>query len=117
MAMRFRCAALALVALAAASPAWAGSGAYTATAYAIEGRTASGSRARPGVVAADPKVLPLGSRIEVSNAGRYSGEYVVEDTGPAVRGRTIDIYVPSVTEARRFGRRRVQVEVLRHGSR
>lgn len=117
MTMRFRRAAIVLSALAVASSAGAGSGTYTATAYAIEGRTASGARTRPGVVAADPDVLPLGSRIEVSNAGRYSGEYVVEDTGPAVRGRTIDIYVPSEREARRFGRRTVQVEVLRLGSR
>lgn len=106
-----------LVLLALASIACAEPGTFTATAYSQEGRTASGTRARPGVVAADPDVLPLGSRIRVSGAGPYSGEYVVEDTGPAVDGRHIDIYVESASEARRFGRRTVEVEILDRGDR
>jgi 3D (Asp-Asp-Asp) domain-containing protein len=88
---------------------------FSATAYAIDGLTASGTRARKGIVAADPKVLPLGSRIRVSNAGAYSGEYLVEDTGPAIKGREIDIKVGTASEARKFGRRSVEVEVLRRG--
>jgi 3D (Asp-Asp-Asp) domain-containing protein len=88
---------------------------FSATAYSIHGRTASGSRARPGVVAADPAVLPLGSRIRIMDAGRLSGEYVVEDTGGAIRGRAIDIYVADEDAARRFGRRPVRVEVLGRG--
>jgi 3D (Asp-Asp-Asp) domain-containing protein len=90
---------------------------FTATAYALAGRTATGSRARSGIVAADPAELPLGSRIRISGAGRYSGEYVVEDTGAAVRGRVIDIHLGSQAEARRFGRRRVGVEILERGAR
>ena len=85
---------------------------FTATAYAIAGRTASGIHTRPGVVAADPSVLPLGSRIRVAGAGPYSGDYLVADTGGAVQGRKIDIYIPNEAEALRFGRRRVRVEVL-----
>jgi 3D (Asp-Asp-Asp) domain-containing protein len=85
---------------------------FTATAYAISGTTRSGSRARRGIVAADPKILPLGSRIRVHNAGPYSGEYDVEDTGEKVTGHIIDIYMPSSREAREFGRRTVQVEIL-----
>jgi 3D (Asp-Asp-Asp) domain-containing protein len=88
---------------------------FVATAYALEGLTKAGTRARRGIVAADPRVLPLGSRIRVSNAGRYSGEYVVEDTGAKIKGRIIDIKVGSVAEARTFGRRRIKVEVLRWG--
>ena len=90
---------------------------FEATAYSIEGRTAAGTRARRGIVAADPAVLPLGSRIRVLDAGRYSGEYVVEDTGAAIDGHAIDIYLASGREAKRFGRRRVRVEVLRRGNR
>jgi 3D (Asp-Asp-Asp) domain-containing protein len=67
---------------------------------------------RPGIVAADPKILPLGSRIRVQDAGSYSRVYTVADTGPAVKGREIDIFIPSGDEAKRFGRRRVRVEVL-----
>jgi 3D (Asp-Asp-Asp) domain-containing protein len=85
---------------------------FSATAYAIEGITASGTKARRGIVAADPKVIPLGSRIRVSGAGKYSGVYLVEDTGPAVKGKIIDIKVGSTAEAIKFGRQNVQVEVL-----
>ena len=88
---------------------------FTATAYALEGITKTGTRARRGIVAADPRVLPLGSKIRVTGAGSYSGEYLVEDTGAAVKARIIDIKVASVSEAIKFGRRTVQVEVLRWG--
>lgn len=83
-----------------------------ATAYTGHGRTASGKRVRRGMVAADRRVLPLGSRVRVKNAGRYSGVYRVEDTGGKIRGRKIDIYMPSRGAAKEFGRHTVQVEVL-----
>jgi 3D (Asp-Asp-Asp) domain-containing protein len=85
---------------------------FEATAYSVTGTTASGKQTRPGIVAADPSVLPLGSRIRVHGAGGYSGVYTVMDTGPAVKGREIDIYIPDGRKAKRFGRRRVQVEIL-----
>ena len=88
---------------------------FSATAYAIEGITKAGTRARRGIVAADPRVLPLNSKIRVTGAGSYSGLYLVEDTGPAVKGRIIDIKVGSTPEAIKFGRRNVMVEVLRWG--
>ena len=84
--------------------------AFSATAYCLQGRTASGGGVRRGIVAADPRVLPLGTRINL-NAGAYSGSYVVADTGGAVKGRKLDIWVPSCSEARRFGRRSVKVSV------
>jgi 3D (Asp-Asp-Asp) domain-containing protein len=89
---------------------------YVATAYSLHGRTASGTTTRPGIVAADPSVLPLGSQIRVSNAGTYSGTYTVADTGGAIGGRRIDVYIPNHAEARRFGRRTVRVQVLRYAS-
>jgi 3D (Asp-Asp-Asp) domain-containing protein len=88
---------------------------FEATAYSIEGTTASGAQTREGVVAADPDVLPLGSRIRIHGADDHSGEYVVRDTGATITGREIDIYLANDREAKRFGRRRVQVEVLRRG--
>lgn len=84
---------------------------FNATAYCLKGRTASGGSVRRGIVAADPRVLPLGSRI-VINAGAYSGTYTVADTGGGVRGRKLDIWVPSCSEANRFGRRNVTVSKL-----
>lgn len=85
---------------------------FTATATSIAGLTANGRPAHKGTVAADPAILPLGSRIRVTGAGRYSGVYRVTDTGPGVKGRMIDIYVRSASEAKRFGRKVVTVHVL-----
>lgn len=88
---------------------------FTATAYSGGGVTASGTRPHQGIVAADPAVLPLGSRIRVRGAGQQSAEYVVQDTGGKIRGHKIDIYLSTHRQAKRFGRRRVSVEVLRYG--
>jgi 3D (Asp-Asp-Asp) domain-containing protein len=87
---------------------------FMATAYSLRGRTASGSAVAPGMIAADPHVLPIGSRVRIE-AGSYSGEYLVADTGGAVRGRHIDIWTPSAREAMRFGRRTVKLTVLQLG--
>ena len=84
---------------------------FTATAYSLRGRTANGGYVRRGIIAADRRVLPLGTRVRLE-AGSYSGEYVVADTGGAVRGRKIDIWVPQTSEAMRFGRRPVRLTVL-----
>ncbi len=89
--------------------------AFSATAYSIEGKTADGTHTRDGIVAADPKMLPLGTRIRVQGAGEYDGEYVVRDTGRAVKGREIDVYLASDREAKVFGRKPVQVEVVAWG--
>jgi 3D (Asp-Asp-Asp) domain-containing protein len=67
-----------------------------------------------GLIAADPRVLPLGSRVRLE-AGMFTGEYLVADTGGAVRGRRIDIWTPSVKEAMRFGRRTIKLTVLSFG--
>lgn len=86
-------------------------GAFRATAYCLKGRTAIGGGVRRGIVAADPRILPLGTRIFI-NAGAYSGSYVVADTGGAVKGRILDVWVPNCSEAMRFGRKSVSVSVL-----
>jgi len=90
---------------------------FEATAYSRKGKTATGTRARRGVVAADPRVIPPGSVVEVRGAGRYSGKYRVSDTGGGVRGHKIDIYVPNQKNARQFGRKKVQVKVVKPGGR
>lgn len=83
-------------------------GSFTATAYCLRGRTAMGHGVRRGIIAADPRVLKLGSSINLG-AGAYSGSYLVSDTGSRVKGRKIDIWMPSCAEARRFGRRTVTI--------
>lgn len=89
---------------------------FTATAYCKGETTASGVGVRTGVAAADPALLPVGSvvRLETPNP-RYSGVWTVMDTGPAVRGRTVDLYLWSCKEALVFGRRPVRLTVLRLG--
>ena len=86
---------------------------FVATAYSLRGRTASGRQTQRGIIAADRRLLPLGTRVRLE-AGRYSGEYLVADTGGAVRGRKIDIWMPSGGEAMSFGRRPVKLTVLTH---
>lgn len=96
----------------AAGAAGISKGSFTATAYCLRGRTAMGHGVRRGIIAADPRVLRLGSRVNL-NAGGYSGQYLVSDTGGRIKGRKIDIWVASCAEARRFGRRTVSVSSLR----
>ncbi|MCA1555699.1 MAG: 3D domain-containing protein [Acidobacteria bacterium] len=87
---------------------------FMATAYALPGRTASGQAVRRGLIAADSS-LPLGTRVRL-DAGHYSGEYVVADRGGRIRGRIVDIWVPSNGEAIRFGRRPVKLTILSYGA-
>jgi 3D (Asp-Asp-Asp) domain-containing protein len=87
---------------------------FQATAYCITGITKSGVPVAPGHVAADPKVIPLGSVIYVESA-LMGGVYQVTDTGRLIKGKIIDIFIPSYEKSMEFGRRKVKVKVLRHG--
>ncbi len=96
---------------------------FKATAYCKGLTTASGVGVTTGIVAADPAILPEGSVIEIDGAPKssnalpdqYRGIYTVMDTGPAVNGRQIDIYLWSCGEALKLGRRDTMVTVLRLG--
>lgn len=84
----------------------------SATAYCLKGTTNSGAQTRPGTVAADPRVIPLGSIIHVRGArGVRDGKYTVLDTGRSIKGREIDVFMPSCRAAKRFGRQAVRVRV------
>src|SRR5436189_3504589 len=77
---------------------------FTATAYCKGLVTASGVAVQSGVVAADPELLPVGSVVEVGSLPeKYNGIYTVMDTGPAVQGRQVDVYMWSCNEALLFG--------------
>ena len=86
---------------------------FKATAYSIHGRTRSGVRTQEGTMAADPRVLPLGTVVQV-NAGKYSGVYTVHDTGGAIKGNRVDVWLPTNREALRFGRRPIKLVVLKY---
>ena len=87
---------------------------FEATAYCITGISKSGAKIAPGHVAADPKVIPLGSMIYVDSP-LMGGIYQVKDTGELVKGKIIDIFIPSYERCKEFGRRAVKVQVLRYG--
>lgn len=89
---------------------------FTATAYCKGTTTASGVAVRRGIAAADPQLLPGGSVVSLTTGDpAFDGVYTVLDTGPAVQGRLLDLYVWSCYEALEFGRRQVQATVLRLG--
>ncbi len=97
-------------------PAKGSRGAFEATAYCRGTVTASGISVRAGIAAADPKILPIGSVIQVDGIGApYHGIYTVLDTGPEIKGREIDIYMWNCDEAVNFGRKQITVTVLRSG--
>ena len=89
---------------------------FEATAYCKGTTTASGVNVRTGIAAADPALLPVGTVLNVATGEpKYNGIYTVMDTGPRVQNRTLDLYMWSCHEALRFGRKHVDVTVLRLG--
>jgi 3D (Asp-Asp-Asp) domain-containing protein len=89
---------------------------FAATGYCKGTTTASGVGVRSGIAAADPVLLPVGTVLNVTtDAKKYNGIYTVMDTGPKVQGRILDLYMWSCHEALAFGRKQVQVTVLRLG--
>ncbi|RST58616.1 LysM peptidoglycan-binding domain-containing protein [Siminovitchia terrae] len=86
--------------------------AYTAYCNGCSGVTATGIdlRENPGqkVIAVDPSVIPLGSKVQVEGYGTA----IAGDTGGAIKGNKIDIFVPSKSEAMNFGVKKVKIKVL-----
>lgn len=83
--------------------------AYTAACYKCSGITASGVRAGFGIIAVDPRVIPLGTKLFVPGYGRA----VAGDTGGAIVGNRVDLGMDTQHDAIRYGRRPVTVYVLR----
>ncbi|KRD99656.1 peptidoglycan-binding protein [Bacillus sp. Root239] len=86
--------------------------AYTANCAGCSGTTATGVdlKANPNqkVIAVDPSVIPLGSKVYVEGYG----EAVAADTGGAIKGNRIDVFVPSEGDAQQFGRKSVKITVM-----
>ena len=79
----------------------------SSTGYAIRGRTATGIPTAPGVVAVDPSVIPLGTRLTIPGYGIG----IAADTGGAVQGNTIDVWFPTRAQALQWGRRTVTITI------
>lgn len=92
----------------------------SATAYSCEGtvgHTYSGTVARVGAIAVDPKVIPLGTKMYiVSNDGQYVYGYcVAEDIGGGIKGNKVDLYFDTFDECWEFGVRTCTVYILSEG--
>ena len=75
-------------------------------------KTHLGTTVRPGVIAVDPRIIPLGSRVYIQYPDGH-GEYAIaEDTGGAIKGHRIDIAKSTVGEAYDFGIQNVKVLVI-----
>lgn len=79
----------------------------TATGYSLGGHTSTGLPVGYGVVAVDPGVIPLGTRLSIPGYG----EGVAADTGGAVSGYAIDLWFPSLADALAWGRRTVTISL------
>ena len=75
-------------------------------------KTHLGTEVRPGVIAVDPRIIPLGSRVMIKYPNGTTEYAVAEDTGGAIKGHRIDVAKWTVAEANRFGIKPVQVYVL-----
>lgn len=86
--------------------------AYTASCAGCSGITATGInlKANPNqkVISVDPTVIPLGSKVWVEGYG----EAIAGDTGGAIKGNVIDIFIPTKQEALNWGRKTVKVKIL-----
>lgn len=88
---------------------------FKATAYCDYGFTASGVWVREGIVAGDPRVLPLGSVVDVKVGEEVRTNHEVMDTGGKIKGYIIDIWMPTCEEAVQFGNPEVKVRVKQLG--
>jgi cystine transport system substrate-binding protein len=77
----------------------------SATGYSLPGHTATGLPVAWGVVAVDPTVIPLGTRMTIPGYG----EAVAADVGSGIRGTTIDLWFPSLAQAYAWGRRTITI--------
>jgi len=98
---------VASVASSLAPPTARGTLVVTATGYSLAGRTSTGLPAGWGVVAVDPSVIPLGTRLTVPGYG----DAVAADTGTGVHGTTIDLWFPTAAQAGAWGRRTVTISL------
>ena len=81
-----------------------------AYAYTGGGYTATGTKARYGTLAVDPKVIPYGTKVYIKELDRV---FVAEDCGGGIKGKIIDIYMPSEAQCNRWGSRNITIQILK----
>ena len=73
------------------------------------GQTATGRKPQVGVIAVDPKVIPLGTELFVEGYGKC----VAGDTGGAIKGRRLDLFFNTKSEVYNWGRKKVKVYIMK----
>jgi peptidoglycan DL-endopeptidase CwlO len=79
----------------------------SSTGYSLRGQTSTGMQTAAGVVAVDPSVIPLGARLTIPGYGTG----IAADTGGSVRGNVIDLWLPTLQQARAWGRRTITITI------
>ena len=81
-----------------------------AVAYSSGTHTALGTKLRYGVIAVDPKVIPYRTKVYIKELDRV---FVAEDCGGGIKGKIIDIYMPSEAQCNRWGSRNITIQILK----
>jgi 3D (Asp-Asp-Asp) domain-containing protein len=74
--------------------------------------TSTGKKVYEGIIAVDPKIIPLGTEVEIKDLGKF----IAEDTGGKIKGNRIDIYFNSKSEAEKFGKKGIWLRMVAGGS-
>lgn len=76
-----------------------------------KGITATGEKVRRGIIAVDPNFIKLKSVVEILEPKEYAGFYTAEDKGRLIKGKIIDIWMPTQKECIKFGKRKIVIRV------
>lgn len=80
------------------------------TSYCQGSVTATGTQARWGVIAVDPNVIPFGTKVYIP---QFDKVFIAEDTGGAIKGNKIDIFMENSDDAINWGRRNIDIYILK----
>lgn len=89
--------------------------AVSVTAYCLQGRTRRDHLVRDGIIAVDRRLFPLGRDVDLYFGRTKYGRFLADDTGGAIKGAIIDVWMADCNAARRFGRRRGYAQLVRSG--
>ena len=83
---------------------------YKAYAYTGGGYTATGTKARYGTLAVDPKVIPYGTKVYIKELDKV---FTAEDCGGGIKGNKIDIYMKSESACNKWGVKTITIQILK----
>ena len=81
-----------------------------ATAYTGHGITATGTKPKWGTIAVDPSIIPYGTKVYIP---QFNKTFIAEDCGGAIKGNKIDIYMNDETSVRNWGRKTIDIYIVK----